>query len=105
MEVKVNDTLKIIPSNRLKEMSDVCGPYLTRIWNNGIIGKYKFPDNLKLTNTAIYEKGDRNLVINYRTVSVLLVISKIFERKLPKQIVSIIDKYPSRHLFRCRKGY
>lgn len=80
----MNDTLKIIPSNRLKEMSDVWAPNLTRIWNNGIIGKYKFSDNLKLTNAAIYEKGDRNLVINYRTVSVLLVISKIFERKLPK---------------------
>lgn len=75
----MNDTLKIIPSNRLKEMSDVCAPYLTRIWNNGIIGKYKFPDNLKLTNTAIYEKADRNLVINYRTVSVLLVIQRFLK--------------------------
>ena len=75
----MNDTLKIIPSNRLKEMSDVCAPYLTRTWNNGIIGKYKFPDNLKLTNTAIYEKADRNLVINYRTVSVLLVIQRFLK--------------------------
>ena len=77
--------------NLLTDWKDVCTPYLTRIWNNGITEKHQFPDNLKLADvTPVFKKEDRNLV-NYRHVNVLTVIWKIFERKLHKQIVSYID--------------
>ena len=76
--------------------------------SNEIIEKHQFSDNLKLADvTPVFKKEDRNLV-NYKHVSVLTVISKIFETKLHKQIVSYIDKYLSP--YRCAvygysKGY
>ena len=77
----------------MKEMSEACATYLTRTWSNEIIGKHQFLDNLKLTDvTNVSKKEDRNLVKNYRPLSVLLVISKIFKRKLQKQIMFYIDK-------------
>ena len=58
-----NDTFKIIPSNRPKEISDVCALFLTSIWNNEVIGKYQSPNSLKLTDvTPLYKKEDGNLV-------------------------------------------
>ena len=57
--------------------------------------------------TPVFKKEGRNLV-NYKHLSVLTVISKIFERKLHKQIVSYIDKYLSPYLcavYGYSKGY
>jgi hypothetical protein len=38
-----------------------------------------FPDRLKYaTILPIYKKGDKNLISNYRTISILISINKIF---------------------------
>ena len=75
--------MKNIPSNRFKEISNVCAPCLTRTWNNEIDKNY--PDKLELADvTTVLDKKYRNVVKSYRTVVVLRIISKIFERKLKK---------------------
>ena len=49
------------------------------IWNEEIIKNKKFPKKLKLADlTPIYKKLDNIFVENYRPVSVLPVVSKIF---------------------------
>ena len=55
--------------------------------------------------TPIYKKKDRTIVDNYRPVSVLPTVSKIFERLMYKQISSFIDQYLSKYLCGYRKGY
>jgi len=42
-----------------------------------------FPDNLKIAKVApIFKSGDNEILINYRTISVLTSFSKIFEKVL-----------------------
>ena len=95
-----------IPSDRLKEVSEVSAPCLTNIWNSEIINQHTFPDNLKIADvTPVYKKDDRNLAKNYRPVSVLPTVSKIFERQLLIQTTAYIDKFLSNFLCGYRKGF
>ena len=99
-------TFRNIPSNHLKEVSEVSAPCLKNIWNIEIVSQQKFSDNLKLADvTPVFTKDDTNLTKNYRPVSVLPIVSKIFERLLQKQTVSYIDQYLSKFLCGYRQGY
>ena len=56
---------------------------------NESLNNCSFPDKLKLADiTPIFKKEDATLEKNYRPVSVLPVVSKIFERLLQTQINS-----------------
>ena len=65
-----------------------------------------FPMFLKNANiTPAFKKGSKNLKDNYRPISILKNISKVYERIMFKQIVKFIDPYLSK--FQCGfwKGY
>ena len=88
---KRNRTFKNIPTRRIKDVSDVCSPVLANIWNEEILLNKNFPENLKLADvTPIFKKKDKTFVENYRPVSVLPTVSKIFERIMQKQITDFI---------------
>ena len=53
----------------------------------------------------MFKKEDASLLKYYRPVSVLPVVSKIYERKMQKQILEYIDKHLFPHLCGYRKGY
>ena len=73
---------------------------------NNSIYRSEFPSNLKLANiTPVFKKGDRNFKENYRPISILSIISKIFERYMLRQISSFMGSYLSKHQFGFRKGY
>ena len=55
--------------------------------------------------TPVFKKEDALSVKNFRPVSVLTVVSKIYERIMQKQILEYIDKHLSPHLCGYRKGY
>ena len=74
-----------IPTKALKDSSDICNSILQDIWKYEILGKQYFPKNLKLTDIIpVYKKKDATLVENYRPVSVLPCVSKVFERIIQK---------------------
>ena len=99
-------TFNNIPTNLLKKSSTICGPALQKIWNKELIGKGVFAENLKLAVvTLIHKKEDKSLAKNYRPVSVLPSVSKVFERLLQKQILEYINKYLSPFLCGYRKGF
>ena len=86
---KKSSTYKNIPTKILKENTEICSSTLLRIINNEI-HEFHFPDELKFADvTPIFKKGDSTNVKNYRPVSVLPVISKVFERIMQKQICYI----------------
>ena len=86
-------------------MSDICAPALNDIWNNEIITQKCFSNNLKLADvTPVFKKEDASLLKNYRPVSVLPVISKIYERIMQKQILKYIAKHLPPYLCGYRKG-
>ena len=73
---------------------------------NESISNVAFPDSLKLADiTPAHKKEERTKKNNYRPVSILPSISKIFERKMYDQISLYINKYLSPYLCGFRKGY
>ena len=61
-ESNKNGTFQNIPSNCLKEMSEVSAPFLTNVWNIETVSQHKFSDNLKLADvTPVFKKDDANL--------------------------------------------
>ena len=70
-----------IPTKALKISSNICNIGHPKIWNSEILGKQYFSQNLKLADiTPVYKKKDPTLAKNYRPVSVLSTVSKVFER-------------------------
>ena len=65
-----------------------------------------FPQSLKLADvTRVYKKSDPNLVLNYRPISVLPTMSKVFERLMHHQVSEYIDKHLSPFLCGYGKGF
>ena len=75
-----------ISTKVLKTSSDICNKVLQKIWNSEILKKQYFSQNLKLSDIIpVYKKKDLTLVENYRPVSVLPAVSKVFEQIIQKQ--------------------
>ena len=73
---------------------------------NDSIEKSDFPQNLKLADiTPVYKKNDPLDKTNYRPISILPVVSKIFERIMQKQINDFILSFLSPFLCGYRKGF
>ena len=101
-----NGTFKNIPTRRLKDVSDIFSPILANIWNEEILLYKIFPENLKLADVSpIFKKKDKTFVGNYRPVSVLPTVPKIFGRIMQKQVSDYIGKFLSPFLCGYRKGF
>ena len=74
-----------IPVNVLKENAIFFAKYLYIFFNEAAESS-KFLSSLKPANiTSVFKKGSRNQKENYIPVSILSIISKIFEKILSKQ--------------------
>ena len=95
-----------IPPKQLKEAIYIIDKPLQNIWNHEILENHKYPSKLKLADvTPIHKKLQTVIKSNYRPVSVLPVVSKVFERIMDKQINEYMEKYLSPYLCGYRKGY
>ena len=75
-----------IPPKILRQSAGVTVNTLQLLFNNAISNS-EFPENLKLADvTTVFKKKDPLDKTNYRPVSVLPPVSKIFERLMQKQI-------------------
>ena len=93
-----------IPCKILKN-NEVIAHYICRFVNECLISG-EFPDNLKLaTVTPIHKKDDPFDKNNYRPISILPLISKIFEKIIYKQVYKYMDTYLSPLLCGFRKTY
>ena len=94
-----------IPPKILKKSSKVSASVLHKLFNDSI-EKSDFPQNLKLADiTPVYKKNDPLDKTNYRPVSILPVVSKIFEIIMQKQINDCIISFLSPYLCGYRKGF
>ena len=94
-----------IPTKILIESQDIVGDCLSKIYNNSK-ENHLYPPKLKLADvTPIHKKNETTSLKNYRPVSLIPVVSKLFERDMYNQILAYIDKYLSPYLFGYRKGY
>ena len=105
LDKKKPTTFNNIPIRLLVENNDIISPFITDICNESI-SNVVFPDSLKLADiTPAHKKEERTKKDNYRPVSILPSISKIFERNMYDQISLYINKYLSPYLCGFRKGF
>ena len=87
-----------IPASILKDSCDIYIVKLTDICNNCITQNI-FPDSLKYAEvTPIFKKSDKANKENYRPISILSKLSKVFERILHKQISNYMENKFSKFL-------
>ena len=85
----------------LKDNVDICAPILTDILNS-CLKREIFPSELKLADiTPIFKSVDSTAKKNYRPISILNSISKLFEKLIQNQLNPFFDKKLSEHL----RGY
>ena len=94
-----------IPPKMLKISSEATANILQKLLNDSL-ETGTFPDSLKLADiTPVFKKKDPLNKTNYRPVSVLPIVSKLFEKIMQKQINDFISNYLSPYLCGYRKGY
>ena len=74
------------------------------IFNNRLV-KAEFKNKLKLADVTPIIKKELSRAKNYRPVSVLPVVSKIFERILHRQVSSLVDQFLSTFICGYRKCF
>ena len=89
----------------LRQSAEVTANTLQLLFNNAISNK-EFSENLKLADvTPVFKEKDPLDKMNYRPVSVLPPISKLFERLMQKQINGHIKNKLFPYLSGYRKGF
>ena len=113
-EATVTKVVKKLPSDKvsagavpikiLKE-SKFCFPELTNCMNESLTNN-KFPDTLKLSDiTPFFKKLDPNDKENYRPVSILPLISKVFENIMYDQLYKYIEHFLNQLLCGFHKAH
>ena len=98
-------THKNIPIKIFKQHIDLYTISIKNLFNT-MIKDQNFPNNLKRADiTPVHKKGETTNMCNYRPVSILPTISKVFEKLLYKQINSYISQYLSNNLCGFRQGF
>ena len=70
-----------------------------------MLAENSFPQNLKLADVVpVFKKCDPTCAKNYRRISVLPTVSKVFERLMHDQITTYMDAHLREHLCGYRKG-
>ena len=86
-----------IPVKILKQNADIFGSYICHFFHI-CVDKGTFPSVLKHADiTPVFKKGYRVSKENYRPVSILHVISKIFEKLLCNQMTPFKDQFLSKY--------
>ena len=94
-----------IPTKILKQNSNYFAKYFFENINYCIVNS-DFPSELKLADVIpVHKKNSKNVKDNYRPVSILSNISKLYERAIYEQLQSYFEKIFSKFQCGFRKGY
>ena len=93
-----------IPVKPLVGSYDIVGKYLSAIYNNSK-NSSTYPTSLKVADvTPIPKTKEKTSFKQYRPVSLIPIISKLYERNMFDQTSVYIDNFLSPYLFGYRKG-
>ena len=94
-----------VPVDKLKAVAESCYKEISYHINNAI-DQNTFPDNLKKADVSpIFKIGDSHIKENFRPISVLSTLSKVFERLMLSQMLPFIRPSLSDLLCGFREGY
>ena len=94
-----------IPAKILIKTYDIISNYLRKYYNKAK-QEHKYPTSLKMADVIpIHKKEEKTLAKNYRPISLIPVVSKLFERNMYTEIIDFIENSISPFLFGFRKGH
>ena len=94
-----------IPTKIIKDNKDLFSYFISASFNNAV-NKGVFPNELKQADIKpIYKKESRNEKENYRPVSILPNLSKIFERCMYDQLKDHFNRLLSKYQCGFRKRF
>ena len=94
-----------IPGKILKDNQDKFTNMLQKLFNDSVINGI-FPPELKIGEiTPVYKANDQTSKTNYRPITVLSAISKIYERLMFEQVIAHSESFLSLYLCGFMKGY
>ncbi|CAB3992421.1 Hypothetical predicted protein, partial [Paramuricea clavata] len=96
-----------IPAKIIRIASPVIANSLAKIFNRAITSE-SAPSEWKAARvTPLHKKGPRNLLNNYRPISILPVVSKVFEKVLYEQLHDylVTNNLLSQHQFGFRRSH
>ena len=95
--------LDMIPSKLLKMAANIVAPSLTSIFSKSILTGI-YPNDWKTAKvTPLFKKGIKSDPNNYRPISVIPIISKVFERIVYNQLFHYLDD--NKLLLGCQSGF
>ena len=103
LNVKKATIHKNMPPKLLKTSAMVTAETLEHLFKKPLTTR-QFPSNLKMTDVApVFKKNNPLSKENYKPVSVLPIISKVFEKLMQNQINLYIKSFLFPYLCDCRK--
>ncbi|CAG9094113.1 unnamed protein product [Plutella xylostella] len=94
-----------ITNDTILAMIEPLTPHLTKLYND-IITQNKTPEEWKISLiTLLYKKGDPKLIDNYRPISLLPTLYKLFSMVILNRISKSLDYQQPREQAGFRKGY
>ena len=94
-----------IPSRILKENPEVFSVTIQNLFNSGL-SQGTFPKELKAGDiSSLFKKEDAFTKKNYRPITVLPFVSKIYERLMQDQMLPFVQSFLSSLLCGFREGY
>ena len=95
-----------IPTKIIKQNVDIFTEHLFHEFEKSLFEKFEYTSLFEFADiTPVYKKSSRFEKSNYRPVSILPVLSKVFEKCLYKQISSYFDDIFSKYQCGFRKGF
>ena len=95
-----------IPTKILKENANIFSDFLFAYYNASVVKSSKLPSILTLADIIhVFKEGDKECKNNYRSVSILPNMLKIFERIIFRQISNYMESFLSKYQCGFRKGY
>ena len=104
------NTKKAMPENdisidMLVKTNEVISGHLSNFFNKSK-NDQRYPITLKVADiTPLHNKDEKTLTKNYRPVSLIPIVSKLYERNMYNQINDFIQEQLSPYLFGFRKGH
>ena len=95
MSKEVQDT--DIPEKILKENAEHFAEYICLQFNEAISAS-KLPTSSKFVNvTHVFKRGSKNQKDNHRLISILPIVSKVFEKLIYRQLSNYFDNTLSKY--------
>ena len=93
MNLKINKStgLDKIPANVLRLSADIIAPSITYIFNLSLETGIYVDDWKRARVIPIYKSEDRRKCENYRPISILPIVSKVFEREVFRQLYAYLS--------------